>query len=211
MGYRDDIRHEAEARGIRHLVHFTPFANLVGIVEHGLLPRTELNARGLGYTYTDAWRLDEDLGATSLSISVPNLEMLQSKRRQAPHLPWAILYFDPRVLWTHDCRFCFRSASHNDLRKSTKFRGGPWGFGTMFEDVAPTFTFKGKSYRKETGIPLHRPTRDDAEVQVREGISPQLILGVGVSSPDLAGEAQLLMDRLNKEDGADRKVPFREF
>jgi hypothetical protein len=57
----------------------------------------------------------------------------------------------------------------------------------------------------------HRKTRPDAEVQVRERIAPQLIMGVGVSSPDVAGEAQLLMDRLNKEDGGDRNVPFREF
>lgn len=211
MGYRDDIRREAEARGIRWLVHFTPFVNLVGIVEHGLLPRTELHSRGLGYTYTDAWRLDGYPGATSLSISVPSWEMLQSKRSQSPRVPWALLFLEPRVLWTHDCRFCFRNASHNDLSKCTKFRGGPWGFGTMFDDVAPTFTFKGKSYRKETGIPLHQPTRPDAEVQVRERIAPQLIMGVGVSSPDVAGEAQLLMDRLNKEDGGDRNVPFREF
>ncbi len=46
---------------------------------------------------------------------------------------------------------------------------------------------------------------------MRERIAPQLIMGVGVSSPDVAGEAQLLMDRLNKEDGGDRNVPFREF
>lgn len=210
MGYRDDIRHEVEARGIRHLVHFTPFANLGGIVEHGLLPRTELKARGLGYTCTDEWRLDEDLGATSLSISDLNWDMFQTKRRKAPHMPWAFLFLNPSVLWTHDCRFCFRNASHNDLRKSRSFRGGPWGFATMFEDVAPTFLFKGKSYREETGIPPRRPTRPDAEVQVREGIAPQLIMGVGVSSPDLAGEAQLLMDRLNKEDGGARNVPIRE-
>lgn len=208
MRYRDDIRHEVEARGIQYLVHFTPFTNLVGIVEHGLLPRTELKARGLGYTPTDDWRLDEELGATSLSISDLYRDMFDRKCKETPRMRWAFLFLNPCVLWTHDCRFCFRNASHNSMRWSTKPQRGLRGFRTMFEDVAPTFLFKGESYRNETGIPPYLPTRPDAEVQVREGIAPQLLLGVGVSSPALVGETQLLMDRLNKEDGGVRNVPF---
>lgn len=206
MGYRDEVRRDAQARGIPWLVHFTPFVNLPCIVEHGLLPRAELDAGGLDYTYTDSWRLDGDPGASSLSISDPAWVMLGRKRELSPRSTWAILYFEPSMLWTHNCRFCFRNAAHADLSKCRKNRHGPWGFWTMFEDVAPSVAFKGESYREEVGLGPHQPTRPDAEVQVRGRIAPELIIGVGVTWARLAPKAQALMDRLNATDGGDRDV-----
>ncbi|MFT8246475.1 DarT ssDNA thymidine ADP-ribosyltransferase family protein [Roseomonas sp. BN140053] len=211
MSYRDDIRRDAQARGIQWLVHFTPFVNLASIVEHGLIPRSELDANGPEYTYTDSWRLDAELGASSLSISDPARVMLERKRELSPRSTWAILFFEPSVLWTHDCRFCYRNASHADLSKCRKFRGGPWGFWTMFEDVAPTATFNGASYRAAVGLGPNQPTRVDAEVQVRGRIPPELIMGVGVSWARLGPKAQAIMDGLNQKDGGNRNVPFQEF
>jgi hypothetical protein len=194
VGYKDEIRYRARVRGIPWLAHFTNIRNLEGIVDHGLLPRAELEERGLDAIETDQWRLDGDLWASSLSVSGINSEMLDSKRTEYPRAVWVVIFFQPSVLWTHNCRFCFRNAAHNDLTGNNKFRGGPWGFETMFED--------------ETS---HVPTRSDAEVQVRGRIAPELIMGACVDRAHLAVKVQALMDRLNKEDGGDRNVLLKEF
>ena len=68
----------------------------------------------------------------------------------------------------------------------------------------PSPTLKDGSYREETGLAPHEPTRLDAEVQVRDMIAPDLIMRVYVSSPHLAAKGQLLMDALNEADGGDR-------
>jgi ssDNA thymidine ADP-ribosyltransferase, DarT len=201
------------ARGIRWLPHFTNIGNLAGIVEHGLLPRAELEKMpDLQVFYTDPWRLDGNLEASSLSVSGINHDMLDSKRKKYPQVVWAVIFFQPCVLWTHDCRFCFCNAAHKDLTKTNNFRGGPWGFDTMFEDEAPTAA-GGSSYREEAGIPPCFPTREDAEVQIRGRIAPELIVGVVVqgADPDLAVRVQALMDRLNTEDSGDRNVLVEEF
>ncbi|AWU98116.1 hypothetical protein DM194_27920 (plasmid) [Azospirillum ramasamyi] len=211
MGCRDEIKKRVMERGIPWLAHFTNIQNLEGIVEHGLLSRVELDERGLKAIGTDHWRLDGDMGASSLSVSGIAYAMLDRKRRDYPRAVWAVIFFQPSVLWTHNCRFCFRNAAHKDLTGNSKFRGGPWGFDTMFEDKAPTAFFEGGSYRTEKGIAPHVPTRSDAEVQVRERIAPQLIMGVCVHRAYLAVGMQALMDRLNREDGGDRNVLVEEF
>jgi hypothetical protein len=211
MDYGNMIRRRAEERGILYLLHFTPFENLVGIVEHGLLPRTELDERGLGYTYTDPWRLDGRLDATSLSISDINWEMFDKKRSLVPQADWAIVYFKSSVLWTHDCRFCYRNAAHKDIKWRMLPMRNPDFFDSMFEDVAPVAGFKGDSWREERKISPELPTRVDAEVQVLERIGPELIEGVGVNRPRLAPKVQALMDGLNQQNGGDRNIPFQEF
>jgi hypothetical protein len=102
VGYRDEIRYRARARGIPWLAHFTNIRNLEGIADHGL------DAIG-----TDHWRFDGDLGASSLSVSGINSEMLDSKRRDYPQAVWVVIFFQPSVLWTHNCRFCFRNAARD--------------------------------------------------------------------------------------------------
>jgi hypothetical protein len=128
--------------------------------------------------------------------------MLNSKRRHYPQAVWVVICFQPSVLWTHNCRFCFCNAASSELTGNNKFRGGPWGFETMFED---------KAYREEREIALHVPTRSDAEVQVRGQIAPELIMGAFVSRAHLVAKVQALMDRLNEEDGGDRNVLVEEF
>jgi hypothetical protein len=81
----------------------------------------------------------------------------------------------------------------------------------MFEDKAPTAIFEGWSYRGESGIAPHVPTRCDAEVQVLERIAPKLIMGASIHRAHLAVTVQALTDRLNKEDGGDRSVGVEEF
>ena len=195
MGYRDEIKRLAEARGIALLLHFTKFPNLKGIVDRGLLSRAEVDERGLDAQRSDQWRLDGDDHATSLSISDINREMFSAKRKKDPSAVWAVLVLQPSILWTHECRFCYRNAAHKDLIECRKFRGGPWGFASMFENQPPASS-------------SHLPTRYDAEVQVRERIAPELIMGVHINRCDLAETARALLKQLP---GDDRSVIVQDF
>jgi hypothetical protein len=112
--------------------------------------------------------------------------MFSVKQKRNPQAVWVALALQPSILWTHECRFCFRNAAHNDLRKPTPFRGGPWGFETMFDD---------QSFRSANGIHDNEPTRPDAEVQVRERIAPELILGVGIFHRDIEDLVRAILKR----------------
>lgn len=193
---RARIREEVEARGITHLVHFTPFSNLRGIVEHGLRSRVDLEAAELPFLGTDALRLDDRLEATSLSVTDLNRSMLLNKQRRW-NGAWAILHIDPSVLWTVECEFCFRNAASSEMRWR-QHRSSPRNFSQMFEDPSD-------GYRERYGLSLAQPTYQDAEVQVFEPIPPNRIIGVVVMGhTSLEREAQELMDHLNQVDGGDR-------
>lgn len=190
------IRTEAEARGIKSLVHFTPFANLRSIVEQGLRPRADLEASKIPFFATDGMRLDDRLGATSLSISNMNHSMFMNKQKRF-YTPWAILHLDPSILWTFKCEFCFRNAASREMRWR-QYRSSPNNFSQMFEEPSP-------GYRDGKGLAPCQPTYPDAEVQVFGAISADLIIGVvvvGGASPER--EAQDLMNYLNQSDDGDR-------
>ncbi len=113
------LSHVVTSLGIEHLFHFTPVKNLPGILEHGLLSRSKLAARGLVACCPDQLRLDQAPWSISLSISWPNALMLASKRyeQRAGRCPkLAILALDPALLSELRCRFIPGNAARKDLR-----------------------------------------------------------------------------------------------
>ena len=98
-------------RDVRFLLHFTQAANLTGVVKHGLWPRRDLAAADhLAYA-SDYGRLDGNEDAVSVSISRVNGPMFAAKRRKSGHVDWIVLVLSATILWTHDCRFCWRNAA----------------------------------------------------------------------------------------------------
>lgn len=173
------IRTKALQRGITSLYHFTPFGNLRSILETGLLSRKELDARGIDYFYTDEWRNDGQLDAVSLSIHDINRSMFSSKLKNSS-CDWVILEIDASVLWTHPCWFCWVNASSSEIVNHKGFIGGPWAFNEMFEDRTVGVLDK-RSSREVFNTPTNMPTMNDAEVQVRASIPPELIRDVSIA------------------------------
>ncbi|CAH2403648.1 DarT ssDNA thymidine ADP-ribosyltransferase family protein [Mesorhizobium ventifaucium] len=121
-----------------------------------------------------------------------------------------MLVLDPRILWTQDCAFRFRNAATNKMKNHQGRLDGPWALNQMFSDeieMAPT-NFGGTSYRAETGIPLFLTTDPDAEVQVRDRIAPEAIMGVWTRRRDLENEVRQVLNRLP---GPNREVLVQEF
>lgn len=174
--YRRAIQAKARARGIEQLLHFTSLENLPSIVVHGLLSRVELVRRQLGAYVTDEYRLDDVLEGVSLSVERPNWRMLKSMLARPRESQWVCLGLSADVLWMHACRFCWRNASSNAMRKHRGRCGGPWAFDRMFDG----------STEERNGLALCYPTFPDAEVQVLEPIAPTYIFGAVVSTPAAA-------------------------
>jgi len=178
------IRHEAAWRDIRYLLHFTPIENLTGIVTNGFLSRADLKERGLD-AYGSPHRLDREDRAISVSISAVYPKMFKAKQQAAGHPRWVILLLDASILWTHRCRFLRRNGGKRAVLNHTGYLGGPWGFSQMFS---------GED--RPSGIPDRLTTYPDAEVQVFDPISAEMILEAWVDRPELADAVQAELNRL---------------
>ncbi len=185
------LRKAARARGITALYHFTPLANLASILTHGLLSRQDLDDAGLGYTYTDALRLDGQVNGLSLSIHDINRDMFAQKQRQS-RAAWVILELHPDPLWTHPCRFCRVNAAASEITRHRGYLGGPWAFDQMFADQ-PMGPRDSRWWRDVFDTPDNMPTMNDAEVQVLAPIAPDLIRDVTVANARVKSRVAAIM------------------
>lgn len=202
------IRNAARHRDIRFLLHFTLTRNLSNIVQHGILPREMLYPAEFTAYAGAQHRLDASDQAVSFSISGASQKIFSAKSRDSKQAEWVMLFIDPSILWTHNCRFCFRNAATREMLDHRGFLGGPWAFEQMFSDkMAPT-RFKGQAYREETGIPSFLPTDPEAEVQIIGSVSADQIIGAWTCCNDYAAAIQGELDKIL---GPERDVLVEDF
>lgn len=161
---------EAKIRKISRLVHFTNVANLNNIINYGLLPRTELDRRGISYTYNDKERLDGCSNAISISITSPNYQMFYKLRKESSAV-WAVLILDAEKVLGLDCAFCKINAA-DKLMRSKKYisrKKDYLSFVGMFYD---------KELRKKLGLSECQPTDPQAEILVFDKIPISAIKGI---------------------------------
>jgi hypothetical protein len=171
--YRDEIQSIAMQRNVRYLLHFTRFANLAGIVKHGLLPWNEAEKiEDIAYA-SDVSRLDGNYDVVSVSISRWNKTMFGTKRAKSGHSEWVVLALCASILWTKNCQFCWRNAAMNEITRHRGRRDGPWAFNKMFEG----------SEEERSGLDPCKPTDPQAEVQVLGRIEADFIVGAIVDRP----------------------------
>lgn len=142
-----------ESRGVTDFVHFTTADNLPGILREGLLPRKELDRRGIGYTSTDELRL-EGKSFVNLSITNPNIKMFYGKRKDLDERLFTVLTLDPALLKDVEGAYEFRSTN-----AASRF-SQPCSVEEVFAGDRPSF-FKS-----------NWPTDNQAEVLIRGAIKP---------------------------------------
>lgn len=185
LNYTAKIQRLVRRRGVRFLLHFTQVANLPEIMQHGLLPRREL-VKPLHTAYVSAeYRLDDDDNAISVSIDRLHGTFF-SKRKSSGHSDWAVLALSPEILWTHECRFCWKNAARKEIKEHRGWMGGPWAFEQMFSEDLGT----------REGLPDSCPTDADAEVQVFNVIAPNHILAIAVNRSDLVSPVEQMLAQL---------------
>lgn len=159
-------------RGINDLWHFTPQCNLDGIMQHGLLSRTELERRGLAnqVSYNDDSRYDGQLDAVCISISFPNYKMFYGLRCRKPDCEWVVLRLNASILWQLPCAFCQTNAAAMTVSQI------PIAMRIQFQALADMFaeTVDGRK-RSNLSIPDRYTTNPQAEVLVLDAVSTQYI------------------------------------
>ncbi len=206
--YQREIRQEVLARGIDHIFHFSPDRNATSILTNGLVSRAVLDANDVYYWATDGERYDENLDGVSFTIQSVNQPMFEAKQRLYDG-EWIIYAVRASVLWTHKCRFCWTNAASSEIRRQRGFLGGPWAFGQMFADHNMRVRIDGAiqtvSARAHFGREDREATDIQAEVQVLEPISPDLIDGAIVAREDFGHQ----LDRLAKEIGKEKDIQIQ--
>lgn len=209
VSHKDEIMKRVRQRNISHLFHFTPAQNMPSIIEHGLLPRKTLIDRKIPAWGSDRLRLEEREETTSISISGYNFAMLMSKLDEDPWTNWIVLHLDASILWTNECRFCWRNAAHASMRgRKHDPLNTVENFEFMFSDEVAPDCYSTAGYRAATGLPLRYTSRPDAEVQVYGKIPADLIIGATVTHIELAHAVDRQLKRLS---GAERMVDYAPF
>lgn len=202
------IRSAAQHRDIRFLLHFTLTRNLPNIVQHGILPRELLYPAEFTAYAGAQHRLDANDKAVSFSISGASQNIFSAKSRDSKQAEWVMLFIEPSILWTHNCRFCYRNAATREMRDHRGYLGGPWALEQMFSDEMAPARFKGQSYRAETGIPWFLPTDPDAEAQIIGSVSADHIIGAWTCRND---HAMAIQGELNRLAGPERDILVEDF
>lgn len=134
---RELIYKWSQAQGIEYLVHFTRLHNLRGIMEKGLITRTNLEKSNASFSYTDPLRLDNMRDSICLSVSFPNYKMFFNKKisSDSENRSWCILLLKPEILRDIDCAFFNGNAASSSNRYiDIRERMSLASFAELFED-----------------------------------------------------------------------------
>ena len=162
-----DIQTFCIARGIHNVVHFTRLENMSGILQDGIIPRSNLESKGVHFVFNDDLRIDGHKNAVCLSISFPNYRMFYPHRQANKTTTWIVLLIRAEVLWELDCAFCWTNAASNDIRHLdvTMLKDSCY-LEKMFADQCESTKIK----RADCAIPICYPTNPQAEVLAFSGI-----------------------------------------
>jgi len=131
----DQIQELASNYRITKLCHFTRLENLRGILEFGILPRSE--SQNLETIFiNDEDRHDHFLAASSFSISFPNYKLLTYFRKvKFPDTKWVVLGVRPDLMWTHRVLFSTENAATSSARGiDPEQRATATYFASLFAD-----------------------------------------------------------------------------
>ena len=194
--FRRDIRAIAQNRGIEALYHFTQLSNIEGILKNGLLSRSRLLEDGDNKVVfvVDDVRPDGRDDLVSVSIQNINLDMFSTKQaKSSDH--WVILELKPEVLWKYNCIFSWRNAATREIKAHTGFRGGPWAFEKMFEDLSIAGG-DGTGFREHHKREIGEPTKHDAEMAVMNSINRTDFVDLTVPSIAVKNTIKSIMERI---------------
>lgn len=167
-----------QERGVQQFVHFTPEKNLLSILKHGILPRTELKLQNIDAITPDPDRFDFQLNYSSLSISFPNYLIFYNKRNCMPETPFVILCIDPKIILDlplRDISYLPDNAASRTIKNVMHFTGCEAAKGLFSEQA----TVRGITHqRDELSLPNNYPTNPQAEVFLRGAIQTEYITAI---------------------------------
>lgn len=170
------IKNIIERHEITELVHFTDVANVDSIKKYGILPKAELEQRGLKYMQNDPYRFDKHCDAISISITHINKFLLRSFFYKQILLNPVAFHIDPAILYKEiktERIYCITNAATHDAPKGPNLSD----FEAMFNDkVEYTTTFEKKTFTRKNKS-INETTDPQAEILFCGRISPEYFLG----------------------------------
>ena len=159
-----------EERNIDRLYHFTQASNLKSILEHGIMPKDDLDYLGITSRCNDEYRFDGCTNAVCTSLEFPNYRMFYSLRMKQRDIDWAVIMLDARIVYELPCAFCWTNASDSMVSAiPIQQRMGRNAFENLFADH-PDYP-----KREQLHIPDFYPTNPQAEVLVFDTIPVEYI------------------------------------
>lgn len=155
------MRSFLKERQIDRLYHFTRANNLKNIFRYGLLPKDELDSRGIENFINDVHRYDNCPNAICTSIEFPNYKMFYRLRCDNPDVDWAVLELNAEIIYDSKCAFNWTNAGDS---KSYNIPLNRRMTQAAFEDLFADRD--GYPTREELKIPDRYPTNPQAEILV---------------------------------------------
>ena len=169
------VRSLIAEKEIKYLMHFTRVENLKSILNHGLLPRCDLDQESVQYVATDPARFDRHKDALNLSVSFPNSSMFFTKRRNMGG-DWVVLMINPEVMVQESCFFYPNNAASRSFNPYED-RSSVKDFKKMFSKTV--LNNQGEIVkRKYLGLPNCFPTNLQAEVLVFSRVKVSMLMAV---------------------------------
>lgn len=148
-------------RNIDWLLHFTRAENLPNILKYGLLPRCDLETKGIDVQVNDQYRYDGCEDAICLSVEFPNYKMFYRLRQEDTSVNWVVLLLNADLICDLECAFCHDNAGSAKVYNiPLDERMDERAFDKMFDELrnGPT--------REKLGIESWYPTSPQAEILV---------------------------------------------
>lgn len=165
-------------RKIKRLIHFTNIQNLHSILNLGILPRSILNEKNIGYKYTDEKRFDGRLDCTCLSIEYPNFRMLHYKKYNSVNR-YVVIVLDAESILSNDIKKYYvyiNAANSNATYQLTSDKlTTPRYLKNMF---LPSVSDAKFTYEREDTDPDFITTNPQAEILINGSIDTKDILEV---------------------------------
>jgi len=161
-------------RNIERLVHFTDVRNLDSIKKFGILPIKRLEEKNIKYYFNDLQRRDNQLGGSSVSITLLNKHLFRAFQIRNKKRRWVEVEINPIVVAKRNCLFYCCNAS------SSKFKGASEEYLSSYDALASMFAetvtdSKGRTYDRKDKKP-NQTTNEQAEIIVKWMIPKSQIL-----------------------------------
>lgn len=162
------IQEVVKKRNITKLIHVTNKKNLDSILEHGILPLTNLEEEGINYEFNDFLRLEKRRDAICLSVTDYNNFLFGSFQRRYPKNEYVVLEINPEILFINSVEkmFCDYNAASRFTKKSST------NMEIMFKDkIKRRAKIKTRLKKKD-----YEPTSYQAEILYCGKIDPKYIM-----------------------------------
>lgn len=173
------IKEFLESKNIKYLIHFTDFKNAESIQQNGVLSVQELTSQDKTFYRNDCNRFDNYLNYISLSISKPNMLLLNRFEKNESIKKPVYFFIDSSILYkeinTHRI-YCQTNAATKNGKKGDTFAD----LENLFADKVQYFTSNGelRSIHRGKDLSDDVPTDSQAEILFEKRIDPKYFIKI---------------------------------